>query len=155
MTIRRRALAACIPLAALSPARAEAPRRVEVPITVQDSLLLVKATVNGSVTETFVIDSGATHVTLSLQIFDQIALNGAPAYYIEQRSYTLADGSQHETSLYRLNSLTVGGRTVTNVECLVSTGDAGQQMPVLGQSFLRKFRSWSIDNARNVLVLEW
>jgi hypothetical protein len=26
--------------------------------------------------------------------------------------------------------------------------------PLLGQSFLRHFRSWSIDNGRGVLVLE-
>jgi hypothetical protein len=31
----------------------------------------VKATVNGSVTGVFLIDSGATHVTLSLTIFDE------------------------------------------------------------------------------------
>jgi predicted aspartyl protease len=81
-------------------------------------------------------------------------LKGRPAAYIGQGSYTTADGSEHETSLYRLDSLTVGGLTVTNVECLISSGEAGQQASLLGLSFLRKFRSWSINNARNVLVLE-
>ena len=75
-------------------------------------------------------------------------------HYIGQGSYTTADGSEHGTSLYQLDTLTVGGLTVTNVECLISTSEAGQQTSLFGLRFLRNFRSWSIDNARNVLLLE-
>ena len=47
--------------------------------------------------------------------------------------------------------MTVGGQTVSNVTA--SIGRPGSP-PLLGQSFLSKFASWTLDNERNVLVLQ-
>ena len=53
--------------------------------------------------------------------------------------------------LYILHSVTIAGRTVYDVPCVV--GDDNTSM-LLGQSVLQKFRSWSIDNERQVLLLK-
>jgi len=45
----------------------------------------------------------------------------------------------------------VGDREIRDVTATISRRGS---MLLLGQSFLRKFKSWSIDNRRRVLVLE-
>jgi hypothetical protein len=53
---------------------------------------------------------------------------------------------------YRLRSITIGGRTATDVRCAINNSEASSIL--LGQSFLKNVTSWSINNARNTLVLE-
>ena len=61
----------------------------------------------------------------------------------------LADGSTNTNDVY-LHSVTVGGRTINNVPCFV--GGPGSSL-LLGQTFLRRFKSWSTDNECGVLIL--
>jgi predicted aspartyl protease len=63
---------------------------------------------------------------------------------------TLADGRKVINNLYTLPSLTIAGVTVHNVHCVVVQSGGGY---LLGQAVLKKFKSWSIDNERHVLVL--
>ena len=55
------------------------------------------------------------------------------------------------SQLFRIRSLNVGGHTLSNV--LGSVAPASASL-LLGQSFLSRFKSWSIDNGRHVLVLK-
>ncbi len=66
------------------------------------------------------------------------------------RTYTLADGSTTDSQTFRIRSLKVGDTVLENVKGSVS--DTKGTL-LLGQSFLKNFKSWSIDNSRNVLVL--
>jgi predicted aspartyl protease len=52
---------------------------------------------------------------------------------------------------FRIKSLKIGDRVIENVTA--STAPAEGSL-LLGQSFLNRFKSWSIDNNRQVLVLE-
>ena len=54
------------------------------------------------------------------------------------------------STTFRIRLLRVGDR-LENVTA-GTTSASGE--PLLGQSFLSRFRSWSIDNRRGVLVLE-
>jgi hypothetical protein len=66
-----------------------------------------------------------------------------------KKIFTNADGVRTVEPVYILRSLTVGERTVFNVECnITDNGD-----PLLGQSFLDRLGSRSIDNAWQTLVL--
>ena len=51
---------------------------------------------------------------------------------------------------FRMPAMTVGGRTVHGVTGSVSKNSNAM---LLGQSFLRQFRFWAIDNANGTLVL--
>jgi TonB family protein len=64
-------------------------------------------------------------------------------------TYVLADGSEQPSDRFILRELRVGDHIVKNVIANVAPvkGD-----PLLGQSFLSKLPSWTIDNARHVLV---
>jgi hypothetical protein len=46
--------------------------------------------------------------------------------------------------------VTIGDHTVDNVHCSVGNNNT---TPLLGQEVLSKFKSWSIDNQRHVLVI--
>jgi gag-polyprotein putative aspartyl protease len=65
-------------------------------------------------------------------------------------AYKTADGAVGYASTYRLNSISVGGFVVHDIT--VSAMGKGNSY-LLGQTFLKQFKSWSIDYARNVLVL--
>ena len=51
--------------------------------------------------------------------------------------------------MVKLHSLAIGGVTLTDVPAALSEDETF----LLGQSFLSKFKSWSIDNRRHVLTL--
>ena len=75
----------------------------------------------------------------------------AQSDFLEKKTYILADGSQVPSQTFRIRSLKVGGRIVENVTGSVSSSKSPL---LLGQSFLSRFKSWSIDNTEHVLVLE-
>ena len=70
------------------------------------------------------------------------------ADFLGQRTYKLADGSTISSQTFRIRVLKVGDRQIENV-----TGSVAGSL-LLGQSFLSRFRSWSIDNQRQVLMLD-
>jgi hypothetical protein len=65
--------------------------------------------------------------------------------------YALANGTVVEQPVFRIKSLKVGDRTLENVVGSAATADGSL---LLGQSFLGRFKSWSIDNTKHALVLE-
>lgn len=123
----------------------------EVPITWTGGGYQTLATLNG-VASIFTVDSGATAITIPQDLADRLIADGSltPADLLGSVTVGLADGSKHVENRYMLHSVTLGGRTVHDVECLV--GPSGTS-PLLGQTFLLRFQSWAVDNARGVLML--
>lgn len=130
------------------------PGAVEIPLTGEASgTHTLQGTVNGTTPLTFLLDTGASFVMIPRGVADALMADGTltPADYVGTVASVLADGRQLSQPLYLLRSITVGGRTVTDVQCVVGNDD--QTSLLLGQSFLHKFRSYSIDHVRSVLVL--
>jgi predicted aspartyl protease len=75
----------------------------------------------------------------------------APEDYLGMTKVVLASGAQTEAKLVRIRTLKVGEVKVSDVVAVIGTKDAPT---LLGQTFLRKFRSWSIDNHKHTLNLE-
>jgi clan AA aspartic protease (TIGR02281 family) len=127
--------------------------RVEIPLRKSQGGFNVDAILNGTTRASFIIDSGATNVTIPRNVIAAMIDAGTitKADYAGQQTYTFANGSEQRLHVVRLKSLTVGGRTIENILCAV--GD-DPRVFLLGQSFLSKLKSWSIDNARGVLILE-
>jgi predicted aspartyl protease len=63
----------------------------------------------------------------------------------------MADGSTVPSEQFIIRSLKIGDRMVENVTGSIAPV-AGSLL--LGQSFLGRFHSWSIDNQREALVLD-
>jgi clan AA aspartic protease (TIGR02281 family) len=115
-------------------------------------VLVVPVLINNAITLDFVVDSGASAVTIPADV----ALTLSRAGTIEQHDVTgsetfvTATGERTQAPTFVIRSLKIGGVTVRNVRAAVSPvkGDL-----LLGQSFLRQFRSWHVDNRTNELVL--
>jgi predicted aspartyl protease len=69
---------------------------------------------------------------------------------VDEQTYSLADGSELKRSRFTLRKLEVGGHVIPDV--IASVGPVASD-PLLGQSFLSRLNSWTLDNARHVLVL--
>jgi len=125
------------------------------PVTSRENdLLEVQVMLNGSFPAKFFVDSGASLVSMSPTLVNYMISQGSitKADYVEDSSYVTADGAKHASKIFRLHSVQVGDKIAYDVLADVDPDQKGNMM-LLGQSFLRKFRSWSIDNERHELVL--
>ena len=71
--------------------------------------------------------------------------------FIGSQKYLLADGTIIDSTQFIIRSLKVGDQIVENVHGSIG---AVKGSLLLGQSFLEKFKSWSIDNVSHELVLK-
>jgi predicted aspartyl protease len=99
-----------------------------------------------------VVDSGAADVSIPADIVSTLMRTNTVTVedFLGKQTYVLADGSRVPSQLFRIRSLRVGNKTVENVVASIASSNA---MILLGQSFLRKFKSWSVDNEQHTLVL--
>jgi clan AA aspartic protease (TIGR02281 family) len=137
-------------------AHTEAPpntTRTEVPLKSVGGTFVVPVFINGAITLNFVVDSGAADVSVPADVVGTLTRAGtiAKTDFIGKQTYVLADGSTVPTSTFVIRSLKVGDILIENVTGSVSPA-AGSLL--LGQSFLQRFKSWSMDNNKHVLVLE-
>jgi len=113
---------------------------------------VVPVLINDAVTLKFVIDSGAGDVSIPADVVLTMIRAGTltDADFIGQRTYLLANGSTNIQKTFRIRSLKVGDKVVENVTASVAPE---RGVPLLGQSFLSHFKSWSIDNTTHALLL--
>jgi clan AA aspartic protease (TIGR02281 family) len=139
-----------------SPTHPEAssnPARIEVPLKSVGGTFMVPVFINGAITLNFVVDSGAADVAVPADVVGTLIRAGTieKSDFTGKQTYVLADGSAAPTSTFVIRSLKVGDVLIENVKGSVSPA-AGSLL--LGQSFLQRFKSWSMDNNKHVLVLE-
>ena len=113
----------------------------------------VPVLINDVMLQHFVVDSGASHVTIPEDVAMSLLRTGTidKSDIGSEGTCILADGSEARCDKIRIRKLKVGDHVVQNVNGRIVDvqGDL-----LLGQSFLRRFKSWSIDNDRQVLILE-
>jgi clan AA aspartic protease (TIGR02281 family) len=114
---------------------------------------VVPVFINGAITLNFVVDSGAADAAVPADVVGTLIRAGTieKSDITGKQKYMLADGSISPTVTFTIRSLKVGDVLIENVKGSVSPA-AGSLL--LGQSFLQRFRSWSMDNNKHVLVLE-
>lgn len=112
----------------------------------------VPATLNGAVTVNFLIDSGASDVSIPADVVLTLLRSGTVSRsdILSDQIYVLANGSKIKAGRFRLHSLTVGGVTIPDV---IATTEPEDAEPLLGQSFLSRLPGWAIDNQRKILVI--
>jgi clan AA aspartic protease (TIGR02281 family) len=113
---------------------------------------LISGQVNGAISLDFVLDTGASEVSIPEEAAQALVRAGAltAGDFNGTGTYVLADGSRVRSKRVTLRELRVGDQTVAGVTA--SIGPVGSR-PLLGQSFLSRFPSWMLDNQRHVLVL--
>jgi clan AA aspartic protease (TIGR02281 family) len=115
--------------------------------------LWVPVQINKAVAIDFVVDSGASDVLIPKDVFLTLVRSGTITQddYIGKQTYNIADGSEVKGVRFKLSSLQVGNQILTNVEASIMPSDSAS--PLLGLSFLSRFKSWTIDNDTGTLML--
>jgi hypothetical protein len=123
-----------------------------IPVRREGGTYVVPVLVNKAITLNFVIDSGAADVSIPADVVLTLVRTGTVqrSDFIGTQTYKLADGSTVPSTTFRIQSLTMNNVVIDNVRASIAPV-AGELL--LGQSFLNRFKSWSIDNARQALVL--
>jgi predicted aspartyl protease len=113
---------------------------------------LVPVVINEALTLNFVVDSGAADVSIPADVVMTLMRTGTlkEADFLGEKTYVLADGSKVPSQTFRIRSLKVGNKTLENVNGSIASVQGGL---LLGQSFLSRFKSWSVDNTKHALLL--
>jgi uncharacterized protein len=129
------------------------PGETVVPMVSDGGTFRVPVTINDQLTLKFVVDSGASDVSIPADVVLTLVRTETitDADFLGKQTYTMADGSTVPSQRFVIRSLKVGDKTLENVIGSIApvTGSL-----LLGQSFLRRFNSWSIDNQRQALILK-
>jgi clan AA aspartic protease (TIGR02281 family) len=126
---------------------------IEVPLNRRGGANYVRVKINDALTLDFLIDSGAATVSMPADVVHALVRLGtlAPGDIRGSKDYQLADGSIRRSQTFQIRSLQVGNTVLRDVTGSTAPVHGGL---LLGQSFLSRFRSWSIDNGRQVLILD-
>ena len=123
-----------------------------IPLQYSHGAYMVSVQINGKMTIPFILDTGASDTAIPADVFLALLRTATvkDSDYLGTETYVVADGSKLSSKRFLLRELRVGDHVVRNVIANVVpvSGD-----PLLGQTFLSQLPSWSIDNARHLLVL--
>jgi clan AA aspartic protease (TIGR02281 family) len=112
-----------------------------------NGVFTVPVLLNGAVEVNMMVDSGAAEVLVSEEIFHRLEATGAVRS--GEKQYHIADGSRVRRATFIIKSLKLGDIVIENVPAAFGPGPL-----LLGQTFLNRLSSWSIDNAAGILVIE-
>ncbi len=129
-------------------------RDYSIPLELTGGVYTVRATINSSLALTFVVDSGATDLTLPSFIGKALSASSSltEADIVGTAAYTLADGSTQRGTVVKLRSLRIGPIELRDVRAVVMPSDSTAML--LGQSVLQRLGSWRLDAASRRLVIE-
>ncbi len=142
------ALAGCLSTAALADDLSEQIVAVEP----HAGAFVVPVILNDVLTAKFIVDSGAADVSITEDMVSALMRSGTMtgADLIGNKTYMLADGTMLQGKIYRMASVRIGGMVMENVTVRIAAANSSL---LLGQSFLRRLKSWSLDNARQVMII--
>jgi clan AA aspartic protease (TIGR02281 family) len=125
----------------------------EVRLEPYNGVFAVPVVINRAVSMPFILDSGSSEVQLPAEVVFTLLRTGTVSEgdFIGVNSYVLANGSTLRSARFNIREMRVGQHVVRNVAA--SVGPAISSEALLGQSFLSKLPSWTLDNERHVLIL--
>jgi uncharacterized protein len=123
-----------------------------VPMRIEGGTYVVPVLINDAITLDFIVDSGASDVSIPADVVMTLMRTKTlrDTDFLGEKIYVLADGSKVPSQTFVIRSLKVGNKVLENVN--------GSVAPVrgsllLGQTFLSRFKSWSVDNTKHALVI--
>ena len=119
----------------------------------EGGVYVVPINLNGAITLNAIIDSGASDVSIPADVVSTLirAKTISQEDFLGLETYTLADGTRVPSTKFRIKNLKVGNRYLEDVTASIASSKA---VILLGQSFLGRFKSWSIDNEKHTLNLQ-
>lgn len=123
----------------------------QVPVTSRSGNSLVPVRLNGIVTMDFVIDTGASVVLISDDLFNLLKKSGTVRSedLLPDETFVMANGAKQKQKRFLLQRLQIGSVTLTNVQASVGGTSASL---LLGQSALKLLPGWQLDLQRDLLT---
>ena len=125
---------------------------LEIPLEKHGDVYTLPVLVNGSITVNFILDTGASEVVIPSNYVTTLLRAGTITQndFLPGKSYRLGNGSVMRSSRFKIKELNIRGYRIFDVPACVSpvTGP-----PLLGQSFLNRIESWTLDNRSHKLIL--
>ena len=122
---------------------------VIIPIPQGSRSIRTEATVDGANALTFIVDTGATYTTIPSSLAEALGYDTSRATRVDIRTVA----GPISAPLVTIQSLSVGGYTVRNLEVLVLPSGIGPEGGLLGLNFLKHFK-YSVDASRSEFRLE-
>ena len=134
-------------------ANSNRPLETRIPLVRMSGGLIAPVVINNTLKLNFIVDSGASDVSIPSDVFARLvrANTVTQADITGIRNYKNADGEVFQSKTFVIRSLKIGNIEAPRVQAKVSPSNAP---PLLGQSFLKRFKSWSIDNSTQELILQ-
>jgi clan AA aspartic protease (TIGR02281 family) len=112
---------------------------------------MVPVRINDAITIPFVLDTGAGDVLVPEDVFKTLIRTRTvtESDFLAPETYVMADGSKQLQRRFILHAVRVGDQVVKDVIASVAPDKAD---PLLGQNFLKKLPTWTMDNTRHTLV---
>jgi clan AA aspartic protease (TIGR02281 family) len=134
-------------------ANSNRPLETRIPLVRMSGGLIAPVVINNTLKLNFIVDSGASDVSIPSDVFARLvrANTVTQADITGIRNYKNADGQVFQSKTFVIRSLKIGNIEAPRVQAKVSPSNAP---PLLGQSFLKRFKSWSIDNSTQELILQ-
>jgi predicted aspartyl protease len=124
----------------------------EIALTKEGDVYLLPVRINDMITLDFLLDTGASEVHIPadvvLTLLRQKTIKAED--FLPGATYTLADGSTVRSPRFTVRSLQINSHRLTNVPASIGTLSSG---PILGMSFLNRFEAFSINTARQMLII--
>jgi gag-polyprotein putative aspartyl protease len=142
----------CLTLLLLSVLTLKSAAAEQISLEQEHGIYMVPVRINQAVSIPFVLDSGAAEVAIPADVFMTLMRSHTVSEndFIGEGIFVTADGSKHKSKRFVLREVQVGARIVKDVIANVVPIEGD---PLLGQSFLSRLPSWSIDNNSHVLNL--
>jgi predicted aspartyl protease len=124
-----------------------------IPLATMGGTLIAPVVINNAIKLNFLVDSGASDVSIPADVFSTLVRTNTVTQtdITGLRNYRNADGEVSQSKTFVIRSLKLGNIEVLNVQAKEAPANAPL---LLGQSFLKRFKSWSIDNSTQELILE-
>jgi hypothetical protein len=125
---------------------------LEIPLEQHGEVYTLPVLVNGVITLNFILDTGASEVVIPFNFVSTLMRAGTITEkdFLPGKSFKTADGSVVRSSRFRIRELNIQGYRVFDVPGVVSSVTG---IPLLGQSFLSRVESWTLDNRAHKLIL--
>jgi aspartyl protease family protein len=126
----------------------------EIPLKFDNSVYKLPVTLNNVIKLDFILDLGASDVSISPDVFLVLYKSGTitDEDFIGTQTYQFADGTTAKSSVFNVKSIQIGNIIIKNVKAAISNSISSPLL--LGQSALKKLSNYRIDNARNILVVD-
>ncbi len=131
-------------------ARAAAPARHHIPLSGGSKHLIVRGTLNDTLSGPLLIDTGASYCVLTRATAARLGVRTPTGASVPVAT---ANG-EVEAPLVRLDSIQVEDARLAGVDAVVMDAVEPPLVGIIGLSFLNQFRRYSVDQTRGTIQLE-